>query len=503
MLGLSLVLGGALLGAVALIGLSAYGRLARGALGEPSRALPVEDDRTELDRAAGPLAATHPGATGVSLVADNLDAFAVRAATARQAGRSLDLQYYYWRGDLTGSLLAREVLAAADRGVKVRLLIDDISLRRGDPYYRAIDSHPQIEVRLFNPSRNRASGFHRGVELVLRFVTATRRMHNKAWIADGRVAVVGGRNIGDAYFDAARGANFHDMDLLLVGEALTPAQAIFDAYWNSEAAVPIRVLTKRRTTSLAEIRRRHARKAASEAAAAYLERADRWRLAATRFLWPSKVELVADDPEKALGRDDGNRVVRRVRELIDGAGRTAAIISPYFIPGRSGVEALAALRERGVDVSVLTNSLAATDVVAVHGAYARYRKPLLARGIALHELRPERPRERASLFGSSTASLHTKAFVVDGETAFVGSFNFDPRSAALNTEMGVVVRDAELSRQILAHFRAQTRPEASYRLSLKGGSLRWNGSHGAEPSAGFWRRLAATAIGCLPIESQL
>ncbi len=498
---------------VILAGVSSYGQFARRASGPSSAALPVAADATAIDRVVAPLLRAKAGQSGVRLLADNLEAFAIRAASARHAGRSLDLQYYYWLDDLTGGLLLREVIAAAERGVRVRLLIDDISIRGANQLLRAVDRHPNIEIRLFNPSRNRSNGFKRGLEMLVRFVTATRRMHNKAWIADGRIAVIGGRNIGDAYFDAAADANFHDMDLLLAGDALEPAQRIFDEYWNSEAAIPLLNLYRRRLrTSLGDVGRKHAALADSPNARPYLarlaEQSDAAGLLRDELRWVGQVEVLADRARKALGSNNGNLLARRIGELVAAARSELNIISPYFIPGEAGLVTVTDLTGRGVAISVLTNSLAATDVVAVHGAYAGYRKPLLEKGVALYELRPELNQERPSLFGSKGASLHTKAFTVDREIAFVGSFNFDPRSISLNTEMGVIVHDAGLAAEIDGHFRAQAEPASAYRVTLRSGRLCWAskpdlGSIGPEPGASLKRRLAAFCIGCLPVESQL
>ena len=205
------------LAVASLVSVYSYGRFAKQARGKPTRALPVSDGETSLDTSIAEMVRQHPDQNGLSLLANNLQAFAARVHSARSAGRSLDLQYYYWKNDLTGGLLGKEIIAAAERGVRVRLLLDDINTRGGDSTYLSLDSHPNIEVRLFNPVRNRTNALRRGLELLLRVWSTTHRMHNKAWIADGRLAIVGGRNIGDAYFDASTASNFRDMDLLLLG----------------------------------------------------------------------------------------------------------------------------------------------------------------------------------------------------------------------------------------------------------------------------------------------
>src|SRR5690606_747891 len=215
-----------------------YGRFAESARGGVVMALPLAGDQTPIDRAVAPLTDARPGQTGMVILGDNLDAFAVRAMTARSAGRSLDLQYYIWHDDFTGNMLHHEALLAADRGVRVRLLLDDMNVHGSHSVLASLDSHPLIEVRLFNPTRSREGTLARGAELLLRFFSLNRRMHNKIWLADGRVAVVGGRNIGDEYFDAAADVNFTDTDVAVVGTAARQAGAEFDSYWNSRSPIP-------------------------------------------------------------------------------------------------------------------------------------------------------------------------------------------------------------------------------------------------------------------------
>ena len=497
-----------------LTGLTSYGSYARRALGEKSTALPVADGDTLLDREVAALLGDRRGETGLLLLADNLQAFELRVQLARSAERSLDLQYYYWLWDLTGDLLTQEIVAAADRGVRVRLLIDDINTRGNDSRYLALDGHANIEIRLFNPSRNRANGIRRGLELAFRAFKTTRRMHNKAWIADGRVAIVGGRNIGDAYFDAARATNFHDMDVLFVGEGLPDVQSIFDDFWNSPVAIPIDALSRPLARNL-PIQLKASRRRPPDAEP-YLQRlsgiaaGDGIGRIAGDLHWAEEVEVVSDPPEKALAVGQRSWLVPRIYRAIREAREELRLVSPYFIPGKKGVHALGRLTAGGTSVRVLTNSLAATDVVAVHGAYSAYRKPLLREGVELFELRPNITRERPSLFGSKGASLHTKAFTIDGRTGFVGSFNFDPRSASLNTEMGVLFVQPELVAEVNGIIDEQTAAQHAFCVTLTKGRLSWSGGAEAariavlaEPSASIGRRLAAAAIGLLPIESQL
>ncbi|WP_369980460.1 phospholipase D family protein [Xanthomonas bundabergensis] len=493
-----------------------YGRFAERAQGPASHALPATALQTPIDRVVAPLTAAHPGHSGMVILPDNVEAFAVRAAAARAAGRSLDLQYYIWHADFTGNLLYNELLRAADRGVRVRLLLDDMNVHGSNSVLAALDSHPAIEVRLFNPTRAREGTLMRGVELVLRFFSVNRRMHNKAWIADGRVAVVGGRNVGDEYFDAARDTNFMDTDVAVVGPAVAQAAQIFDAYWNSRSAVPLGALVQAEPEALSRLRASIDAGLGSARAHPYAQRlrqapSVRNLVEGERPLhWSAEAAIVFDPPEKAEGAPPrADWMTPRLVGEMARAQRELALISPYFVPGDDGLRWIGQLRERGVAVGVLTNSLAANDVVAVHGGYAGYRVPLLRQGVTLFELKPQGD-PGGSLFGSSGASLHTKAFVVDASEGFIGSFNLDPRSMNLNTEMGLLFRDRAAAAELQRLYRAKVSAPVSYRLALQDGELRWQDGAARpprtwthEPEAGVWRRAAARVIGWLPLESQL
>ncbi|MDP3899118.1 MAG: phospholipase D family protein, partial [Mesorhizobium sp.] len=451
--------------------------------------------------AAPALSAAATDQTGLLLLADNLDAFAARALAARVAQHSLDLMYYIWRDDHTGRLLTHEVIKAADRGVRVRMLLDDSNPRSNDATYLALDSHPNIALRLFNPSWARTVRLLRGLEFVLRFFTMTRRMHNKAWIADGNVAILGGRNIGDEYFDAAD-TNFRDLDVLLVGKAVAQTSDIFASFWNSAAVKPIRVLNNKPRSSRSAFKRFLFGRPRSPLPPVHVSHVDEQRsmsdlIGDGRTLhWTDKATVISDPPEKAVGRRRRNWLMQTLLPIMTASRTRLEIVSPYFIPGAKGVASLADLVRRNVKVSVLTNSLAATDVAAVHGAYANYRRRLLRAGVRLFELQPYARSTNMSVFGSKGASLHTKAFTVDETLGFIGSLNFDPRSASLNTEMGVLFEHPQLVSELRRCFKLDASIDTSYRLYLEKKALRWEGqvdgvlrrfSH--EPEASLSRRL--------------
>lgn len=495
-----------------------YGRFATRARGPDSRAFALPKAQTALDREAAKLVESAGGRNGLILLSNNLDAFAARALTAQAASRSLDLIYYIWKADLTGSLMLHEVIEAADRGARVRLLLDDINAHGNDDIWQlALDSHRNIEVRLFNPGRARQGTFRRGIEVLLRPFSLTRRMHNKAWIADGRLAIIGGRNIGDGYFDAAETSNFHDLDLMMLGPAVQGTEEIFDAFWNSGSELPIRALAGEPRRRLKKLRSRLSAMAKGEEASPFLANLRR-NVSVSAMLadpgeihWTADAEVISDPPEKAMGRKGDHWLMGRLGPVIASARHSLEITSPYFVPAESGTESLVAMAKRGVEVAVMTNSLAANDIAAVHGGYAPYRVALLKGGVKLYELQPEGRKSRLSILGSSRSSLHTKAFTVDDHTGFIGSFNFDARSISLNTEMGVLFNEPVLVERMRVLFRSETDPGSSYRVSLsKKGSLRWHGEKHCklvvfdrEPEARFTRRLTAALIAWLPIESQL
>ena len=502
---------------VALIGsgLLLADRFTPPANGDRSHAMAVQADVTDLDRELAPLLAAHPGKTGALLVNDGVDAFAARALSAQKAGRSLDLQYYIWHDDLTGRLLGREAWRAAERGVRVRMLLDDMNAEGMDSKLLLLDSHPNIELRLYNPFRNR-TGPARIVELIQRVFSVNHRMHNKAWIADNRVAVVGGRNIGVEYFGAGDDVNFRDLDVVLFGPAVAETSAMFDRYWNSAAAVPLSGLSRAPQGAFDDIAGAIETEAKSAEAQRYLQRvasSPRVQDYAGKRLepfWSERIHLVADPPLKWETDSSDQWLVHRIERDLSAAKRKVLLISPYFVPGDEVTAGMTALAGQGVTVGVVTNSLAANDVAAVYGGYRPYRDKLLRGDVHVYELRA-RGHPDSSLFGSSGASLHTKAYSVDDARGFIGSFNLDARSAYLNTEMGVMFDDPQMARAVRNEYLRLSGPELSYWMHLdRAGTPRWldraarpPGLSAQEPDTDAWQRFSATAISWLPVESQL
>lgn len=471
-------------------------------------------DDTRLGRAIAPLARAHPGKSGVFALADGREAFAARTLLSRAAERSIDVQYYIWHHDMSGTLLFEELHDAADRGVRVRLLLDDNNTTGLDPILSILDAHPNIEVRLFNPFMHRR---FRALGYLTDFARLNRRMHNKSFTVDNQSTIIGGRNVGDEYFDAGQELLFVDLDVMAIGPVVKEVSQDFDRYWASDSSYPVdRILPRADPQAIAALSSEALLVERDPAAAEYTEAIA--RLPFVRDLQASRLPLewattrmVSDDPAKGLGRAaDEPQVAQRLREIRGASTHELELISPYFVPTAEGVEALIDLARRNVDIRILTNSLEATDVAAVHAGYAKRRRPLLENGIALYEMKRSfsspTPGDRG-LPGSSGSSLHAKTFSVDRSRIFIGSFNFDPRSAHLNTENGFVIESPAMA-QVLADAFISSIPARAYEVRLSdAGSLQWverrNGEtliHDKEPGAGFWRRAGVFILSLLPIE---
>jgi len=471
-----------------------------------------------LGRSITPLAQAHPGLSGVVPLLSGRDAFAARVRLADVAERSLDIQYYIWHADISGTLLLDALRRAADRGVRVRLLLDDNNTGGFDGALAALDARPNIEVRLFNPFTIRR---WRSLEYLFDFPRLNRRMHNKAFTADNQATVIGGRNVGDEYFGAGQDLLFVDLDVLAVGQVVDDVSQDFDRYWASGSSYPARGLLPPTSSASIDTAAATAATVQQEAAAygyaqAIAESPFMRSLLAHRltFEW-AEVHLVSDDPEKGLGLASSDELLwSRLKRVMKRPTRDIELVSPYFVPGAEGVEFFASLAQSGVQVAVLTNSLEATDVAAVHAGYAKRRKPLLAAGVKLFEMKratslfPDtQERTLPGTSGSSASTLHAKTFSIDGSSMFIGSFNFDPRSARLNTEMGFVIDSPHLAQSITATI-GQHLPATAYEVGLApDGTLRWIEQHGSEdivydeePGTTVWKRLGVSLLSLLPIE---
>ena len=480
---------------------------------------------TFLGRAFAAQLAAAPGQSGFRLLVAGQEAFLARAALADAAQRSLDLQYYAVSDDATATLLLYRALQAAQRGVRVRLLVDDLWAAGRDADLAMLAAHPNVQVRVFNPFAHRGLRLWRLLDILGEGDRLNRRMHNKVWIADNAAAVFGGRNLGDAYFDARPETGFSDLDVLAVGPVVAQVSDSFDEYWNNEAAVPIAAFVGERPSA------RQVEAVMAEMAAS----ADRFReteyaraLVTTPFaseLRAGTLPLVAapatvlyDAPAKASRGASGDapgRIISALRPVVEGARREVFLVSPYFIPSERGLAVLCGLTRRGVRVRVLTNSLASTDVPAVHAGYAQYRPKLLACGVELHELRRSaRGPGRLRPGFSSAASLHAKAVVVDRRSLLVGSMNLDPRSRLYNTELGVLIESPALGAQLGTLFDEATDSEQAFRLRLAPPealtTLIWEGvqdgqpvQYDSEPLASWWRRFLAGVFSAFAPEEML
>lgn len=482
-----------------------------------SHALAVTD--SELGRAILPHADANPGESGFYPLANGVDALAARLVLAERAERSIDLQYYLIKNDIVGRAFIHSLLRAADRGVRVRLLLDDIFTKGYDAGMAALDSHPNFEIRIFNPFNRGAAG--RTLGAATSFSRINRRMHNKSFTIDNQITVIGGRNIADEYFGAREDAKFGDLDVLGIGPVVNDVSNMFDSYWNHETALPVPAFIEPPDDLEAELNRLRAdlQKATesirdSKYAAAVVERAyDYLHTDISIFDW-APYTLVYDSPDKGVAEraKDADLITTQLIESLAAAKKEVLLVSPYFVPRKSGTEAIIALHDRGVDVTVITNSLAANNQFTVHGGYAPSRKPLLDAGVTIYEVRPDADVAGTEFVDASgaKATLHTKAFMVDRSEVFIGSFNFDPRSANINTEMGVIIRNPELAeffmRRIDEDLESQT-----YEVFLNEDSdLRWRANEDGreviykkEPETTWWQRFQAGFVRMLPIRGQL
>lgn len=482
-----------------------------------------QDMSTSLGRAVEADMRKYQGKSGFRFLSTGTESLQYRIALIRAAEKTIDLQYYTIHDDVSANLLLEALIRAASRGVRVRFLIDNISMGEVDRSLTILDGVKNIEIRVFNPMVTRHQSYlSRLGSVISDFSKAFKRMHNKALIADNQLAIIGGRNLGDEYFEAHSDNNFKDADMLTAGPITASISHSFDRYWNGPDTFPISALrqpihTQDEITKLRQELNAHWEKEAGteDGKKTLLSNlGERLKNGEVGLTW-AKAELRADEPEKINNNpgDAESKPLASLEYLSQNAKNEFIIISPYFVPQDSGVAWLADLVGRGIKVRILTNSLASTDVIAVHTGYRRYREALIRAGVELYEFKPiddKRPRQR--LFGGTApanASLHAKMYIVDRQTLLIGSFNLDPRSQSLNTEIALVIHSPEIAAQALRLFEDAITSHASYRLTLDHSGLLWTTQEKGEdtfyryePEAGL-RRIQCWLMGMLPVEDQL
>jgi putative cardiolipin synthase len=478
----------------------------------------TDTDDTYLGQYISQFGDQPPHYSGFYLVQDNIDALAIRLLLELRAERTIDAQYYLIADDIVGQVFFASLMRAADRGVRVRLLIDDINTGGMEDKLAAMDDHPNIELRLFNPFAYRDLRFLD----VWDFNRVNRRMHNKSFTVDNQVTLIGGRNIAAEYFAANSEYNFGDLDALAVGPVVNDTTRMFDSYWNHRNAIPYSHLVGKQPDGgerLAALKatlqdNKEALRDTPYANAVRDSLVDLIREDGSSFEW-APYQLVYDSPDKSISYEEAeaaHSITTPLAESVKQARESLLVISPYFVPQDSHIEWLGALQDSGVQIDIVTNSLASSDHLLVHGGYAGCRKPLLRHGVRFYEVRADRRAggtRRAGTLGS-TSSLHTKAFVVDQRYFFMGSFNWDSRSADINTELGVLIDSPKIASEIVAAVDRRTATH-TYQLFLNAdGALRWRQEVDGrveiwdhEPDTSFFTRFKAGVFGLLPIQSQL
>lgn len=479
-----------------------------------SHSQPMDVD-TFLGAAADRFSQTYPGQTGVVRLPHGLDALGIRIRLTARAERTIDAQYFIVKNDRAGVLFAGKLLLAADRGVKVRLLIDDVFSYGIDRQLTLLSSHPNIEVRLFNPLSRQSFKYW---SYLLDFSRANRRMHNKSFTVDNSISIVGGRNVGEEYFELKQDVLFDDYEVMVTGPVVPDISASFDNYWNSDLSVPIEAFEVHVDADELESWREQMVLQTTDSNSIYSQALHSRVL--TRLndgrLQPAIVhaEVVGDPAEKLEGELGGRELAVLAMDFghrFRDARKEVLIVTPYFIPTEGGAALIEELEARGVRVVIVTNSLASTNHVPVHAHYAKYRKRLLRAGAEIWEIRAQNSGEVNQWgFRPEFVTLHSKATAIDRTTVFVGSLNFDPRSMRVNTEMGLFLESPGLGNAFTANLFMDLR-RVAYRVELDDNDqLRWTYDHAGvqeviskEPQTSWGRRMSSRLYGVLPIEGQL
>ena len=481
---------------------------------KPHTAAFTDTADTRLGKGVNAWVDAHDGQSGFYPLSQGMDALGVRLRLAEIAEKSIDLQYFLMKNDTAGIVMSDALLKAADRGVRVRFLLDDIFTTAPDRGLLLLNQHPNIEVRLFNPVSRR--GFD-SLNFVGDFRQANRRMHNKSFTVDNTISVIGGRNIADEYFELKTESEFVDFDMMVLGPVVAEISRSFDEYWNHERAVPMdRIAANKADEDLASVRAEVDEKMNSIYDSVYSKALESTLLqdlmADRRALFPAEARVLSDSPDKLIHEisKEHMRLASDMLEVLYSAEKEVIMISPYFVPGDSGVELVKNLVDKGIRVVIVTNSLASNNHVPVHGGYARYRKDIIRAGAELYEARVNAAGERrGSDDGPEKLTLHTKVFVIDGRYLFVGSLNLDPRSTQINAEMGLLIDSEELV-QFLLPDPGDRLAKLTYHVVLnEDDKLEWHGQvdgqevvKTTEPDTSAWLRFKAWIMKLAP-ENQL
>ena len=471
------------------------------------------NDRVRAESPLVALATSQPH-SGIRLLADPSEALQSRLQLAALATTSLDIQYYLWQADNSGLGLTHEVLQAADRGVRVRILLDDIYHSGRDSAYQTLDAHPNVEVRLFNPMGNR--GAAKQVNYALQMSTFNYRMHNKIFLVDGVAAVMGGRNIGDEYFGQDPSFNFQDMDAIALGDVAAEAGRAFDLFWNAEHAIPVDALsndpehmpTAHQTHVLAEARERVRPEGEHDPTAATAN----WLNALSDELLWTEARVIVDRPDRSSEHPD-SAFMALAQDPSLRPEQSLVIQTAYLIPNGPTMGNIEVLGERGVDLKILTNSAQSNNHNSVHAFYVPYRKRLIEAGVDLYEVQGSG--SLASYLDrvgdDGRAGLHTKALVIDERIAVIGSYNMDPRSRVWNSEIALIVDDADFAAEVLEEMARDFTPDAAWHVTLdENGKLVWSGEFDGEavqfskdPGTSWWTRFVWGVMRILPLENEL
>ncbi|MBP6113522.1 MAG: phospholipase D family protein [Acinetobacter sp.] len=507
------------------IGLPACTTLPKQQVVPAQYAFDTNTDDTTLSKIVTPLKTQNPDLTGYHILYEPLEAIASRLQLIDKAEKTLDLQYYIWDNDTIGSLALYKIIQAADRGVKVRLLMDDNNAKAMEAVYLALDQHQNIDVKLFNPYRLRRL---RPVEMIIDLKRINRRMHNKTFTADNQITLIGGRNMSNQYYNVSENYQFSDVDVMLVGQAVEDITHSFDEYWNHSYAYPVRNIVNHQQYTLRyeglkqQLKAHYQEKSIQN----YLDLSnrthdfDQWLSSGIKLDWV-KAQVIKDSPDKIKAKAKKEQHLNfQLIERLEKPENSVDIISAYFVPEKKGEERLSKLAQSGVQVRVLTNSYKANDVFLVHAFYGKYRQDLLKNGVELYEFLPAMPEEfqnknnkeiskqlKVSLKGLSRSSLHAKMMALDDKQVFIGSFNFDPRSANLNTEIGVILNSKNLANAVHRTMDGNLEKYA-YKLVLDPNQkINWlhqtpegTKTLTEEPKMKWWQRAGIKMISWLPIE---